>query len=46
MPACVIFDVDIRDMNKHQAFMTGVKPALQTAYPRRGAAHLVAVEGA
>lgn len=44
MPAYVIFDVDIRDMGRYQAFMTAVKPALDEAgarYLARGGAHRV-----
>ncbi len=44
MAAYVIFDVDIRDMEQYQAFMTGVKPALEAAgakYLSRGGAHKV-----
>ncbi|HPU50566.1 MAG TPA: DUF1330 domain-containing protein [Burkholderiaceae bacterium] len=44
MAAYVIFDVDIRDMNQYQAFMTGVKPAIEAAggkYLARGGAHKV-----
>jgi uncharacterized protein (DUF1330 family) len=44
MPAYVIFDVDIRDMNQYQEFMKGVKPALDAAgarYLARGGAHKV-----
>ena len=31
MPAYVIFDVDIYDMERYQEFMLGVKPALEEA---------------
>lgn len=44
MPAYVLFDVDIRDMTQYQAFMTGVKPAIEAAggkYLARGGAHTV-----
>ncbi|MFZ4758081.1 MAG: DUF1330 domain-containing protein [Burkholderiaceae bacterium] len=44
MPAYVIFDVEIRDMTRYQAFMQGVKPALEAAgarYLARGGAHTV-----
>jgi uncharacterized protein (DUF1330 family) len=44
MSAYVIFDVEIRDMSKYQAFMKGVKPALDAAGARhlaRGGAHKV-----
>ncbi len=44
MSAYVIFDVDIRDMQKYQEFMAGVKPALEQAgarYLARGGAHKV-----
>jgi uncharacterized protein (DUF1330 family) len=44
MPAYVIFDVDIRDMNQYQEFMKGVKPAVEAAggkYLARGGAHKV-----
>ena len=44
MSAYVIFDVDIRDPARYQEFMTGVKPALETAggrYLARGGAHTV-----
>ena len=44
MSAYVIFDVEIRDMNKYQEFMKGVKPALDAAgarYLARGGAHKV-----
>jgi len=42
--AYVIFDVDIRDPEKYQEFMSRVKPALETAgakYLARGGAHKV-----
>ena len=41
MPAYVIFDVEIRDMNQYHEFMKGVKPALEAAggrYLARGGA--------
>ena len=44
MSAYVIFDVEIRDMQRYQEFMTGVKPALEAAgakYLARGGAHKV-----
>ena len=44
MPAYVIFDVEIRDAAQYQAFMAGVKPALEAAgarYLARGGAHKV-----
>jgi uncharacterized protein (DUF1330 family) len=44
LSAYVIFDVDIRDMGQYQAFMQGVKPALDAAgarYLTRGGAHKV-----
>lgn len=44
MPAYVIFDVEIRDMAPYQAFMQGVKPAVEAAggkYLARGGAHKV-----
>lgn len=44
MSAYVIFDVEIRDMNKYQEFMKGVKPALDAAgarYLARGGEHKV-----
>lgn len=44
MSAYVIFDVDIRDPAQYQAFMNGVKPALEAAgakYLARGGAHKV-----
>ena len=44
MTAYVIFDVDIRDPKLYQEFMSGVKPALETAgakYLARGGAHKV-----
>ena len=44
MPAYVIFDVEIRDATQYQAFMSGVKPALEAAgakYLARGGAHTV-----
>jgi uncharacterized protein (DUF1330 family) len=44
MSAYVIFDVDIRDPARYQAFMQGVKPALEAAgarYLARGGAHTV-----
>ncbi len=31
MPAYVIFDAEIRDMARYQAFMAAVKPALEQA---------------
>ena len=44
MAAYVIFDVEIRDPNRYQEFMTKVKPALTYAgarYLARGGAHKV-----
>jgi uncharacterized protein (DUF1330 family) len=44
MPAYVIFDVEIRDLQQYQRFMSGVKPALEAAgarYLARGGAHKV-----
>ena len=44
MAAYVIFDVEIRDMNKYQEFMKAVKPAIEAAggkYLARGGAHKV-----
>lgn len=44
MAAYVIFDVEIRDMERYQAFMKGVKPALDAAgarYLARGGGHKV-----
>jgi len=44
MSAYVIFDVEIRDMNRYQEFMKGVKPALDAVgarYLARGGAHKV-----
>lgn len=44
MSAYVIFDVEIRDVARYQAFMAGVKPALEAAggrYLARGGAHKV-----
>ena len=44
MPAYVIFDVEIRDMNQYQEFMKGVKPAVEEAggkYLARGGQHKV-----
>ena len=44
MSAYVIFDVDIHDLDRYQAFMQGVKPALEAAgarYLARGGAHHV-----
>ena len=44
MSAYVIFDVEIHDMARYQAFMQGVKPALAAAgarYLARGGAHKV-----
>jgi uncharacterized protein (DUF1330 family) len=44
MPAYVIFDVEISDPARYQAFMAGVKPALEEAgakYLARGGAHKV-----
>lgn len=44
MAAYVIFDVEIRDPNRYQDFMTKVKPALAEAgarYLARGGAHKV-----
>jgi len=44
MPAFVIFDVEINDMNMYQEFMLGVKPALEKAgakYLTRGGQHKV-----
>jgi uncharacterized protein (DUF1330 family) len=43
MPAYVIFDVEIRDMNQYQEFMKGVKPAVEEAggkYLARGGQRL------
>jgi uncharacterized protein (DUF1330 family) len=42
MPAYVIFEVEIRDLQQYQSFMSGVKPALEAAgakYLARGGAH-------
>ena len=44
MAAYVIFDVDITEPERYQEFMTGVKPALESAgarYLARGGAHEV-----
>lgn len=44
MSAYVIFDVEIRDMARYQAFMAAVKPAVEAAggrYLARGGAHKV-----
>ena len=44
MPAYVIFDVEIRNMNQYQEFMKGVKPAIEAAggkYLARGGRHKV-----
>ena len=44
MSAYVIFDVEIRDMNRYQDFMKAVKPAVDAAggrYLARGGAHKV-----
>jgi uncharacterized protein (DUF1330 family) len=44
MSAFVIFDVEIRDMERYQDFMRQVKPALETAgarYLARGGTHKV-----
>ena len=44
MAAYVIFDVEIRDMNKYQEFMKEVKPAIDAAggkYLARGGVHKV-----
>ena len=44
MSAYVIFDVEIRDPARYQAFMQGVKPALEAAgarYLARGGEHKV-----
>ena len=44
MPAYVVFDVEIRDAQRYQAFMNEVKPALAAAgarYLARGGAHKV-----
>jgi len=44
MPAYVIFDVEIRDSERYQHFMSQVKPALEAAggrYLARGGAHKV-----
>ncbi len=44
MAAYFIFDVEIRDMDRYQEFMAGVKPALEAAgakYLARGGAHKV-----
>ena len=44
MPAYVIFDVEIRDGERYQSFMSQVKPALEEAggrYLARGGAHKV-----
>ncbi|MCC6474922.1 MAG: DUF1330 domain-containing protein [Burkholderiales bacterium] len=44
MTAYVIFDVDVRDPDRYQDFMTKVKPALAQAgarYLARGGAHKV-----
>lgn len=44
MSAYVIFDVEIRDLERYQEFMRGVMPALEAAgarYLARGGAHRV-----
>ncbi|MDE1999410.1 MAG: DUF1330 domain-containing protein, partial [Burkholderiales bacterium] len=44
MSAFVIFDVDIRDPERYQDFIRGVKPAIESAGARylvRGGAHKV-----
>jgi uncharacterized protein (DUF1330 family) len=44
MTALVIFDVEIRDMQRYQEFMRMVKPALESAggkYLARGGTHTV-----
>jgi uncharacterized protein (DUF1330 family) len=44
MSAYVIFDVEIREMTRYQAFMAAVKPAVDAAggrYLARGGAHKV-----
>ncbi len=44
MSAYVVFDVDIRNMNRYQDFMNQVKPALEAAgarYLARGGSHKV-----
>ena len=44
MSAYVIFDGEIRDMTQYQAFMNGVKPAIESAggrYLTRGGTHKV-----
>ena len=44
MSAYVIFDVEIRNMQRYQDFMSGVKPAIEAAgakYLARGGAHKV-----
>ena len=44
MTAYVIFDVEIRDINRYQDFMSQVKPALAEAgakYLTRGGAHRI-----
>ncbi|MEL6574058.1 MAG: DUF1330 domain-containing protein [Pseudomonadota bacterium] len=44
MPAYVIFDVEIYDMDQYQEFMLGVKPALEKAgakYLSRGGEHRI-----
>ncbi len=44
MAAYVIFDVEIHDVDQYQAFMLGVKPALEkagTKYLSRGGDHKV-----
>lgn len=44
MPTYVIFDVEVRDMARYQAFMAAVKPALEQAgarYLARGGEHKV-----
>ena len=44
MPAYVIFDVEVRDLNQYQEFMNGVKPAIEAAggrYLARGGPHKV-----
>ena len=44
MAAYVIFDVDIRDMDRYRQFMEGAKPAVEAAggrYLARGGAHKV-----
>ncbi len=44
MPTYVIFDVDIRDMDRYRVFMAGVKPAIEAVggrYLARGGEHTV-----